>query len=201
MKYNFFFSFLCVTSAVFSAQEYIHGDTLSEIEEQREKAVDTIFKDFFTACKEEDKLHHESLLTEKKERLLINRYNKKLDKLADLLEKKKRKIEYICEQEVNSQKEEFTQEYGTEKIIKVRYKKTLIQDSNKKRTDMLLATLEKIYEQVVKIHNQLEQKVNTYYLVKLQNGLKEAHENAIKAIKEQQVLFDNAILTGNSLDS
>ena len=197
MKHFFFYCSLLLASPAFSAQEFIDGALFSQIEVEQEKAVDSILKTFFTECKEEDKLHHESLLTQKKELLVINRYNKKIDKLAELLQKKIKKIEYIYEQEIDKEKEEFTQEFGTEKIIKVHYKKTLIQLSDKKRTDMLVASLEKIYEQIVKIHNQLEQKVNTYYLVKRQDGLKIAHENALKAIKERKTLFDNALLTEN----
>ncbi len=67
MKHFLFFSCFCIVSSLFSAHEYIDGDFFSEIEEQYEKSTEKIFQGFLNECKEENKLHDESILTEKKE--------------------------------------------------------------------------------------------------------------------------------------
>ncbi len=201
MKHFLFFSCFFIASSLFSTDEYIDGAFLSEIEKQYKMVTQKIFQDFLTKYKEEDKYHHESLLEEKKERSFLNHYNKKIDRLAELLQKKIKKINFIYEQEIDKEKETFTEKYGIAKIVKVHYKKTYIQASHKKRVSMLLASLDKVYEQVVKLHNQLEKKINSFYLLRLQNELKENYQRTIKAIKEPNRLFENALVKENRLDS
>ena len=198
MKHFFFFSSFLIVSSLFSAQEYIDDEIFSEKEELYESTTAALIEDFFSKCKEEDKVHNEPLLTEKKEDVLINRYNKRIDKLAHLLKKKIERINFIYEQEVNKEKEEFTQDYGKEKIIQVRHKKSLITASHKKRTDQLIDSFKKIYEKILTVHNQLEEKVNTYYLETLHYEIKNAYQNTLKALEKIKLFFDNP-LTQKSL--
>ena len=164
-------------------KDFISGETYAEIEEHYEEVVTTILKDFLRACQEHDKDHGESATEKQAEFVFIRHYNKRIDKLMRVLAKKNERLYYLYQQEIAEGKKEFTQEHGAEKMIEVGYKKSSILLAHQKRVAVINAYAEKLYQQVVKLHNQLESKVNSYYLAHSMDHLKQIYQDVEQELK------------------